>query len=88
MAFLRLEKLFDIFWQTLSKTKFCEVICYGRIHNSPAGKRKGEDAKAFPKFFSKDFPERLPKTKTCEVIIYERENRRDIWKRFRGIFPK
>jgi hypothetical protein len=82
------EKISINFAKTLPKTKFRDVICYGRIQNSPAGKRKGEDAKAFRKIFSRNFPERLPKLKTCEVIMYERENRRDIWKRFKGIFPK
>ena len=41
-----------------------------------------------PKNFSRNYSEGLPKPKICEVIIYEKESRRDIWKRFRGIFPK
>ncbi len=54
----------------------------------PQGSGKEKMYPAARKIFFKNFPGGLPKLKTCEVIIYERENRRDIWKRFKGIFPK
>ena len=74
MAFLRLEKLFLLFFgQTLSKAIVRDVICYGRIHIPPQGSGKEKMKKPFRNFFKK-FPERLPKPKICEVIIYEKEN--------------
>ena len=49
---------------------------------------KGEMRTVLPKKFFRNFSEGLPKPKICEVIIYERESRRDIWERFKGIVPK
>ncbi|MBO6236194.1 MAG: hypothetical protein J6N22_05685 [Schwartzia sp.] len=51
MAFLRLENFFDIFEVNTVKSNRPRCYLLWKDSNSPAGKRKGEDEKAFPKFF-------------------------------------
>ena len=86
--FLTPEKNLNKFCETTPKNKIPR--CYLLWKDSKFPRREAERRRCIrlPEKFFKNFPERLPKLKTCEVIIYERENRRDIWKRFKGIFPK